>query len=75
MREQERQIETMKAKGIFGAYVATAPASGADNADAASNEQAIQHQPILHYGVDEQECWLARWCAAPGVWISWRKGH
>ena len=59
----------MKAKGIFGIYVAVT----SDNAHAAKNDPAIEYQPVVHYSIDDQQSWLARFCAVPAVRINWRE--
>jgi hypothetical protein len=61
----------MNRRGFSGGYGAPTSAGGADKQHA--SEEAVQYQPILHYGIDEQECWLARLCASPSVRIMWRE--
>ena len=63
----------MKARAFSGVCVALTAAKGADHAQGSRTEQAIQYQPVLHYGFDEPDCWLARLSAAPAVRINWRE--
>jgi hypothetical protein len=60
----------MKAKAFSGVWVDLT--GGADQAPAKA-DPAIECQPVLYSGFDEQQSWLSRISAMPTVLIRWRE--